>query len=73
MGVRLPLLITECGVDGLVANRPGPPGQGWQDFASYWAELGMGIDAPGNYVEQLAWYDSQLQLDDYVAGAAVLP
>ena len=70
-GVRLPLLITECGVDGLVANRPGPPGQGWQDFASYWAELGMGLDAPGNYVEQLAWYDSQLQMDDYVAGAAV--
>ena len=31
----------------------------------------MGPDAAGNYVEQLAWYDSQLQLDDYVVGATV--
>lgn len=70
-GLRLPLLITECGVDGLVTGRPGPPGKGWKDFAGYWAELGMGQDAAGNYVEQLAWYDSQLQEDDYVLGAAV--
>jgi hypothetical protein len=70
-GLRLPLLITECGVDGLVGDRPGPQGKGWTDFAGYWAELGMGWDTPGNYVEQLAWYDSQLQLDDYVAGSAV--
>lgn len=70
-GLRLPLLITECGVDGLVGDRPGPPGEGWKDFAGYWAELGMGWDTPGNYVEQLAWYDSQLQQDDYVAGSAV--
>ncbi|MGB5932842.1 MAG: hypothetical protein WBH57_07240 [Anaerolineae bacterium] len=70
-GLRLPLLITECGVDGLVTGRPGPPGKGWKDFADYWAELGMGQDAAGNYVEQLAWYDSQLQEDDYVLGAAV--
>jgi hypothetical protein len=70
-GLRLPLVITETGVDGLVRDRPGPPGQGWKDFAGYWAELGMGTDAPGNYVEQLAWYDSQLQLDDYVVGATV--
>jgi hypothetical protein len=70
-GLRLPLLITECGMDGLVTGRPGPPGKGWKDFAGYWAELGMGQDAAGNYVEQLAWYDSQLQEDDYVLGAAV--
>ena len=70
-GLRPPLLITECGVDGLVTDRPGPPGGGWKDFAGYWADLGMGTDAPGNYVEQLAWYDSQLQLDEYVVGATV--
>ena len=70
-GLRLPLVITETGVDGLVRDRPGPPGQGWKDFAGHWAELGMGTDAPGNYVEQLAWYDSQLQLDDYVVGATI--
>jgi hypothetical protein len=70
-GLDLPLLITECGVDGLVAERPGPPGKGWKDFGGYWAELGMGPDSAGNYVEQLAWYDSQLQMDDYVRGASV--
>ncbi len=70
-GLRLPLLITECGIDGLLRDRPGPPGRGWKDFADYWAELGMGLDTPGNYVEQLAWYDYELQLDDYVRGAAV--
>ena len=70
-GLRLPLLLTECGVDGMVGDRPGPPGEGWKDFAGYWAELGMGWDTAGNYVEQLAWYDSELHLDDYVEGAAV--
>lgn len=70
-GLDLPLLITECGVDGLVAERPGPPGKGWKDFGGYWAELGMGPDSAGNYIEQLAWYDSQLQMDDFVHGASV--
>jgi hypothetical protein len=70
-GIRLPLVMTECGVDGGIANRPGPPGQGWEDFGSYWAELGMGKDVPGNYIEQLAWYDSELRLDDYVVGASI--
>ncbi len=70
-GLELPLLLTEVGIDGLVANRPGPAGMGWQDFAGYWDGLGMGKDAPGNYMEQLAWYDAQLQQDGYVVGAAI--
>lgn len=70
-GLRLPLLITECGIDGLVHDRPGPAGKGWKDFAGHWNELGMGLDAPGNYVEQLAWYDRQLQHDDYCLGASI--
>jgi hypothetical protein len=70
-GLRLPLLITECGVDGMVRDRPGPLGKGWKDFDRYWAKLGMGRDTPGNYIEQLAWYDSELQLDRYVRGAAI--
>jgi hypothetical protein len=70
-GLQLPLIITETGVDGLVTDRPGPPGKGWKDFGGYWAELGMGPDSAGNYVEQLAWYDSQLQKDDYVLGASI--
>ena len=67
----LPLLLTEVGIDGYIGQRPGPVGKGWMDFAGYWAELGMGVDAPGNYMEQLAWYDMQLQQDPYVLGAAI--
>lgn len=70
-GLNVPLLLTEVGIDGLVTNRPGPAGKGWKDFGAYWDELGMGSDAPGNYMEQLAWYDAQLQQDPYVLGAAI--
>jgi hypothetical protein len=70
-GLSLPLILTEVGIDGMVGDRPGPQGKGWQDFAEYWDELGMGIDAPGNYMEQLAWYDANLRQDDYVVGAAI--
>ena len=56
--LTLPLILTEIGIDGLVGNRPGPEGKGWQDFGGYWDELGMGKDTPGNYTEQLAWYDA---------------
>jgi hypothetical protein len=69
--LALPLILTEVGIDGMVGNRPGPPGKGWQDFGAYWDQLGMGSDAPGNYMEQLAWYDANLQEDDYVRGAAI--
>lgn len=55
-----PLLITECGIDsGAVHWDPGAQG-GWRSFT----------DAQG-YLEQLAWYDHILQLDDYVAGATI--
>jgi len=70
-GLKIPLVITECGIDGMVGDRPGPPGKGWQDFVGYWEGIGMGPDGPGNYVEQLAWYDAALQQDDYVLGAAI--
>jgi len=70
-GLNVPLLLTEVGVDGMVTDRPGPEGKGWRDFGGYWDELGMGNDAPGNYMEQLAWYDAQLQQDPFVLGAAI--
>jgi hypothetical protein len=69
--LKLPLILTEIGIDGLVGNRPGPEGAGWQDFGGYWDELGMGKDTAGNYTEQLAWYDASLQQDDYVLGGAI--
>ncbi|MEW6233131.1 MAG: twin-arginine translocation signal domain-containing protein [Chloroflexota bacterium] len=71
MGLRLPLVITECGIDGGIRGRPGPPGRGWRDFVEYWESQGMGSDGPGTYVGQLAWYDAELHKDDYVIGAAI--
>jgi len=70
-GLDVPLVMTECGVDGMVRDRPGPKGKGWKDFVNYWADQGMGADGPGNYIEQLAWYDSELIRDSYVMGAAI--
>jgi len=56
-----PLLITECGIDSGAAHwDPGAQG-GWRSFAS-----------PQEYLRQLKWYDSYLQGDDYVAGAATI-
>ena len=68
----IPLLITECGVDGLVKPRPGPEkAGGWQDFELYWHSNGLRADMPGVYMDQLLWYDSELQKDAYVKGAAI--
>jgi hypothetical protein len=55
---ELPLLITECGLDGLL-EQSYPP-RGWQVLYT-----------PTQYLEQLAWYDAELQKDGYVAGAAI--
>ncbi|MCB0044882.1 MAG: hypothetical protein KDD92_05585 [Caldilineaceae bacterium] len=71
-GLAVPLIFTELGVDGLVANRPGPlDARGWQDFQRYWADNGYGLWGPGAYIEQLAWYDEAMRQDDYVVGGAV--
>ena len=53
-------------------ERPGPPGLGWQDFQEFWKAEGQVRTSPaGFYVEQLAWYDAELQMDDYVLGASI--
>lgn len=68
----VPLLITECGIDGTVANRPGPAdAKGWQDFQEYWIANGLRLDTPGVYMDQLLWYDAELHRDEYVKGAAI--
>ncbi len=67
-----PCLITECGVDGLVRPRPGPEkAKGWQDFIDTWLANGLRNDPPGVYMDQLIWYDENLQQDDYIKGAAI--
>lgn len=70
--LAIPLVFTELGVDGLVANRPGPPqAKGWRDFQGYWAENGYGLWGPGAYIEQLAWFDNAMRQDDYVLGGCI--
>ena len=56
----LPLLITECGLDGLITQ--GHPPRGWKVLYG---------DNPGEYLRQLAWYDDELIKDSYVVGAAI--
>lgn len=68
----IPLVFTELGVDGLIANRPGPPNaRGWQDFQEYWAQNGYGLWGPGAYIEQLVWFDNAMRQDDYVLGGSI--
>ena len=69
---NIPCLITECGVDGLIRPRPGPEdAEGWQDFIETWLTNGLRNDPPGVYMDQLIWYDENLQQDDYIKGSAI--
>ncbi len=68
----VPALITECGIDGSIPSRPGPEeAKGWQDFIDTWLANGLRNDPPGVYMDQLIWYDQNLQQDDYIKGAAI--
>ena len=71
-GTIVPLVISEAGIDGIVMSgeRPGPAGLGWRDFVNYWEDLGLGEGVQA-YVNQLAWYDYQVQADSYVIGFTV--
>ncbi len=70
--LHVPIIITEAGIDGLVgADRPGPLGAGWQDFIPYWNQISLDPDAFWAYLDQLQWYDEELQKDDLVIGATI--
>jgi hypothetical protein len=56
----VPLLITECGLDGLIEQGLKP--RGWKVLFG---------DDPTEYLRQLRWYDAELLQDPYVAGAAL--
>jgi len=71
LGLTIPLVITEAGVDGIIGNRPGPSGLGWQDFQGYWVDQGWGIDGPSAFINQLAWYDAGVRQDGYVIGFTI--
>lgn len=69
---NIPTLITECGVDGLIKPRPGPDdAEGWVDFIETWRANGLRNDPAGVYMDQLIWYDQNLQQDAYIKGAAI--
>jgi len=57
---NMPLVITECGLDGMIENGGGP--RGWQ--------VRHGLN-PRQYLKELAWYDAELRKDPYVVGAAI--
>jgi hypothetical protein len=70
-GLVIPLVITEAGIDGIIGNRPGPRGIGWDDFADYGVSQGWGATGVESFVNQLAWYDAGTRQDEYVLGFTV--
>jgi hypothetical protein len=70
-GLAIPLVISEAGIDGIIGNRPGPDGLGWQDFQSFWVEQGWGPDGAQAFLNQLIWVDNEARKDAYVIGYAL--
>lgn len=70
-GLVVPLVISEAGIDGILGNRPGPDGLGWQDFQDFWVEQGWGPDGQTAYLNQLQWVDNEARQDPYVIGYAL--
>jgi len=70
-GLVVPLVISEAGIDGIIGNRPGPEGLGWQDFQGFWVEQGWGPDGQTAFLNQLQWLDNEARQDDYVIGYAL--
>ena len=67
-GLVIPLVISEAGIDGILGNRPGPDGLGWQDFQEYWVAQGWGPDGQTAFLNQLQWVDNEARQDSYVIG-----
>ncbi|MEM7332093.1 MAG: hypothetical protein AAF490_08375 [Chloroflexota bacterium] len=70
-GLVIPLVVTEAGLDGIIGNRPGPDGYGWQDFSEYGVARGWGNTGSEAFMAQLAWYDRGVRQDSYVLGFTV--
>lgn len=71
-GAMLPLVITEFGIDPLVRPLPpGAPAGGWQQLGTFWREEDGRSDKAAYYVEQLSWYDEEIQKDSFVKGACI--
>lgn len=70
-GLVIPLVISEAGIDGILGNRPGPEGLGWQDFQDFWIDQGWGPDGQTAFLNQLIWVDNEARQDPYVLGYAL--
>jgi len=70
-GLVIPLVISEAGIDGILGNRPGPDGLGWQDFQEFWVTQGWGPDGQTAFLNQLQWVDNEARQDPYVIGYAL--
>ena len=70
-GLVVPLVISEAGIDGILGNRPGPQGLGWQEFQAFWVAQGWGPDGPTAFLNQLQWLDNEARQDEYVIGYAL--
>lgn len=70
-GLVIPLVISEAGIDGILGNRPGPEGLGWQDFQEFWVQQGWGPDGQTAFLNQLIWVDNEARHDPYVIGYAL--
>jgi hypothetical protein len=72
--LRVPLVITEGGIDPLVNPKPqGSKSGTWKHLGSYWRDHHEGpVEYTGDkadyYFRQLVWYDEEMQKDDYVIG-----
>ncbi|MBL8045486.1 MAG: hypothetical protein JNL09_03040 [Anaerolineales bacterium] len=71
----LPLVISESGIDNVPAILCPDPGTNngftWMAYGGWWVAQGYGADGPQAYVNQLAWYDREMQHDAYVIGTTV--
>jgi hypothetical protein len=68
----VPLVITECGIDpGVSPKPPGLSGGAWRLLGGLWSQQNNEPDKEDYYFRQLAWYDEELQKDDYVVGATI--
>lgn len=74
----IPIVISENGIDNSPCDNS-PNLGGWQAYCSFWATQynpplpgpNASNDCPGQYVFQLAWYDSLLRADSYLLGSAL--
>ncbi len=68
----VPLVITECGIDPMIGPQPPEsPGGTWKHLGDFWSHHDNEPDKADYYFRQLAWYDKELQKDDYVVGATI--